>query len=214
MLRLLDGAGAVFDQRRIALLLLLREGERRLRLRRLLFGLIDAGLLGGDLRIDIGHVGFGLIDLRDRLIDLCAVVAIIEPDQDRAGFDQLIVRHRHIDNGGAHLRADRYRAGVDKGVVGRFIAAGVEPIHHRRNNRGDDQGRDRENPPPSLPHPVEPRLTFADFADRRFGITSGSSVQAVFVIGALIHLGQMSGAPSGFCKRFGFAKRFPVEAFL
>ncbi|MGO9398316.1 MAG: hypothetical protein ACLP19_10810 [Xanthobacteraceae bacterium] len=54
-------------------------------------------------------------------------------------------------------------------------------------------------------------MTFADFADRRFGITSGSSVQAVFVIGALIHLGQMSGAPSGFCKRFGFASVSPSK---
>ena len=64
LLRLLDGAGAGFDERRVALLLLLREGEGRLRLRRLLLGLIDARLLGGDLRVDIGHVGLGLIDLR------------------------------------------------------------------------------------------------------------------------------------------------------
>ena len=41
LLRLFDGAGAGFDERRVALLLLLREGERRLRLRCLFVGLID-----------------------------------------------------------------------------------------------------------------------------------------------------------------------------
>ena len=115
LLRLFDGAGAFLDQRRVAMLLLLREGERRLRLRRLFFGLIDAGLLGGDLCVDIGHVGLGLIDLRGRLIDLRPKIAVIEPHQDGAGVDELIVRHRHIDDGGADLRADRNRAGIDEG---------------------------------------------------------------------------------------------------
>ena len=46
------------------MLLLLREGERRQRLPRLFFGLIDARLLGGDLR--------------------CPKVAIVEPHQDGA----------------------------------------------------------------------------------------------------------------------------------
>ena len=96
-----------------------------MRLRRLLLGLVDAGLLGDDLRVDIGHVGLGLIDLRDGRIDLRPVVAIVEPHQHGAGLDQLVVGHRHIDDGGADLGADRHRAGVDEGVVGRFIAAGV-----------------------------------------------------------------------------------------
>ena len=41
----------------IALGLLLREGQCGLRLRGLFLGLVDAGLLRGDLRVDIGDVG-------------------------------------------------------------------------------------------------------------------------------------------------------------
>ena len=120
MLRLLDRARAVLDQRRVALFLLLGEGERGLRLRGLLLGLVDAGLLRGDLGVDVGHIGFGLIDLRGGLIELRLVVAVVEPHQHGAGLDQLIVRHRHVDDGGVDLRADRHRAGVDESVVGRF----------------------------------------------------------------------------------------------
>ena len=170
------------------MLLLLREGERRLRLRCLLFGLIDAGLLGGDLCVDIGHVGLGLIDLRGRLIDLRPEVAIVEPHQDGAGFDELIVRHRNIDDGGADLRADRNRAGIDEGVVGRFITAGIEPVGHRPDDGRDDQRRDGKNLPPPPAHPIEPRLRFAGFADRGLVVVSGGSVQAVFGVGALIHV--------------------------
>ena len=141
LLGLLDAAGAFLDERRVALLLLLREGERRLRLRRLFLGLIDAGLLGSDLCVDVGHVGRGLIDLCRGLIDLCAKVAVVEPHQHGARLDQLIVRHRHIDDGGADLCADRNGAGIDEGVVGRFITAGIEPIGHCRHDTGDDQRR-------------------------------------------------------------------------
>ena len=54
----------------IALVLLLREGQRGLRLDHLLVGLIDAGLLRGDLRVEIGDVGLRLVDLRFGLIEL------------------------------------------------------------------------------------------------------------------------------------------------
>ena len=186
----------VLDERRVALLLLLREGERRLRLRRLFVGLIDARLLGSDLCVDIGHVGLGLIDLRGCLIDLRPKVAIVEPHQDGAGFDQLIVRHRHIDDGGADLRADRDRAGIDEGVVGRFIAAGIEPIGHRPDDGRDDQRRDDKNLPPPPAHAVEPRLRFAGFADRGLDVVSGRSVQAVFGVGALIHVTSQDKRPA------------------
>ena len=57
LLGLLDGARATFDQAGVALFLLLREGQGRLRLHGLLLGLVDTGLLCGDLGFDIGHVG-------------------------------------------------------------------------------------------------------------------------------------------------------------
>jgi hypothetical protein len=49
-------------------------------------------------------------------------------------------------------------------------------------------------------------LRFAGFADRGIDVVSGRSVQAVFGIGALIHVttksGQTSGAPGGFVRHF------------
>jgi hypothetical protein len=179
---------------------------------------IDARLLGCDLRVDIGHIGLGLIDLRGCLIDLRPEVAIVEPHQDGAGFDKLIVRHRHIDDGGADLRADRDRAGIDEGVVGRFVAAGIEPIGHRSNDGRDDQRRDDKNLPSPPAHAVEPRLRFAGFADRGIDVVSGRSVQAVFGIGALIHVttksGQTSGAPGGFVRHFPLCGALKVASCL
>ena len=167
---------------------MLREGQRRLRLRCLLLCLIDAGSLGLYLRVDIGHGGLGLIDLRTRLIDLRPVVAVVEPHQHGAGIDQLIVRHRHINDGGADLGADRDCAGIDEGVVGRFITAGVEPISHNPDDGCDNQCRDDEHLPPPSAHAIEPRLRFAGLANRWLDVVSGGSVQAVYGIGALIHM--------------------------
>ena len=113
MLRLLHGYRAFLHEVAVALLLLLREGKVGLRLRRLLVGLIDAGFLRGDLRVDIGDVGLGLIDLG-------LVVTVVDAHQHGAGFDHLVVGHRHVDDGAADLRADRDGAGVDERVVGRF----------------------------------------------------------------------------------------------
>ena len=115
------------DQPLIALVLLLGEGERGLRLRHLLVGLVDARLLRGDLGFDVGDIGGRLIDLRLGLIELRLVVAVVEPHQHGAGLDRLVVGHRHVDDGGADLRADRHRARIDEGVVGGFVIAGVEP---------------------------------------------------------------------------------------
>ena len=69
LLRLLDGDRAALDETSVALVLLLREGEYGLRLDYLLVGFIDAGLLGRDLRVDIGDVGLRLVDLRFGLIE-------------------------------------------------------------------------------------------------------------------------------------------------
>jgi hypothetical protein len=52
----------------------------------------------------------------------------------------------------------------------------------------DNQCRDDEHLPPPSAHAVEPRLRFAGFADRGLVIVSEGSVQAVFGIGALIHI--------------------------
>ncbi len=116
LLRLLDGAAALLSEPLVALGFLLGKGQRGLRLRDLLVGLIDLGLLGHDLRLEIVDVGLRLIALRD-------VIAVVEADQLGAGLDQLVIRHRHVDDCGGDLGADLHRAGVDEGVVGRFVIA-------------------------------------------------------------------------------------------
>ena len=137
-MRLFLSDRALLHERRVTLFLLLGESQRCLRFCRLLGGLIDARLLGGELRIDIGQTGFRLIHLRGGLIELRLVIAVVEPHQHGTGLDQLIVGHRHVDDGGVDLRTDRHRAGVDKGVVGRFISAGVEPPCHDADDDDDD----------------------------------------------------------------------------
>ena len=81
LLRLLDGDRALAYQIGVTLFLLLREGEIGLRFGGLLFRLLDARLLRGDLRVDVDDVGFALIELR-------LEVAIVEADQHGAGLDQ------------------------------------------------------------------------------------------------------------------------------
>jgi hypothetical protein len=165
----------------------------------LFVGLIDAGLLSGDLGVDIGDAGFGLLDLGRGGVDLRPEVAIVEPHQHGARFDQLIVGHRDLDNGGADLGADRHGAGVDEGVVGRFIAAGVEPVGNGADDGGDDKRGDDQDGPPPPAHAIEERLGLAFFADRRFGVTCGGRLEAAFVVGALIHIRDKRPAgPPGF----------------
>ena len=106
LLGLFDRRCAISDQRLVALVLLLREGERGLGLRGLLVGFFDARLLRGDLGVDVGDTGGRLIDLRMSLVELSLVIAVIEANQHRARIDQLIVGHRHVDYGGIDLRTD------------------------------------------------------------------------------------------------------------
>ena len=166
----------------VTLFLLLREGEIGLRFGGLLFRLLDARLLRGDLRVDVDDVGFALIELR-------LVVTVVEPHQDRAGLDRLIVGHRHVDDSGVDLRTDRYRAGVDKGVVGGLIAAGVDPPDHEADQRDDEQCGDEEHHSATLAQPDEPRVSAPRLADRGFRFAARGGVLATLVVGALIHDG-------------------------
>jgi hypothetical protein len=72
----LHGAGALLDQLFRALELLLRELKLGLRLLELGLGLLDLLLLRYDLRLDIVDVRLGDGDLRARLFDGDAIVAL------------------------------------------------------------------------------------------------------------------------------------------
>ena len=47
--------------------------------------------------------------------------------ENRAGFHQLIVGDRNIDDRGGDLSADLHRAGIDERVIGRLIVPGIQP---------------------------------------------------------------------------------------
>ena len=73
MLRLFDGRSALLGKQLIAIGFLLREGQRGVRLRHLLLGLVDLRPLRGDLRDEI-------VDIRLRLVALRDIVAVVQPD--------------------------------------------------------------------------------------------------------------------------------------
>ena len=61
------------------------------------------------------------------LFDGGVVVARIDAYQRCTCRHQLIIGDGHVDNGASDLGADRHRAGIDKGVVGRFVLTRTEP---------------------------------------------------------------------------------------
>ena len=113
-----------------------------MRLCDLFIGLIDLGLLGRNLRLEIVDIGLRLIALRD-------VIAIVEAGKLGAGLDFLVIGHRHVDDGGGDLGADLHRAGIDEGIVGRFVVPRMQPPQHDRQDddgAGDDDGQNQAPP--------------------------------------------------------------------
>ena len=186
LLRLLDGGGALLGEPLIAIVFLLREGQRGLRLRGLLVGLVDLGLLRDDLGLEIGDAGLLLIARGD-------VVAIVEADQFGAGLDQLIVGHRHVDDGRGDLGADLHRAGVDKGVVGRtrnFWRAATTTESQQQHDGGADGDGGRQTRD-AYAQGVAPRrfvcVVAAAGFDRSAGFGSARESGRALVVDALIH---------------------------
>ena len=113
-----------------------REGQRCLRLRHLLIGLLDLCLLRGDLSSQIVDACLRLVDLRMGLIALGDVIAVVKTNQFSAGIDELVVIDRNIDNRGGDLRADLHGTVVEC-IVGRFVITGMQPP-------GDERGRNND----------------------------------------------------------------------
>ncbi|MGY4502881.1 hypothetical protein ACVWYH_006838 [Bradyrhizobium sp. GM24.11] len=137
LLLALHGAGALFDQIFRAIELFLRELKLGLRLVELRLGLLDLLLLGDDLRLDIGDVGLGDLDLRRGLIDGDAIVALVDPGEEIARLDVLVIRDRDISHVAADFRGHGKAARRDEGVVGGFIVADLEPIEQTAGQRRD-----------------------------------------------------------------------------
>lgn len=103
LLCLLDRDRAAINEALISLVLLFGEGEGRLRLGGLLFGLVDACLLAAKLSVGMSNICPILIDLRPGLIDLCLVVAGVQAYQDGSSDNELVVRYQDVDNGRVDL---------------------------------------------------------------------------------------------------------------
>ncbi len=187
MLRLLDGDRAALQEPLVALVFLLRKGERGLRLHHLLVGLIDPCLLCADLRVDIGDISLRLVDLRFALIDLHLVVAFVERHQHGPGLDELVVRHRHVDHLCIDLRTDGDRAGVDEGVIGRYVSAGVNPPDHDSDKQQNANRNNRQHQRAMLAQTGEPRRIARRVARCGFRFLARRSFLATFVVDALVH---------------------------
>jgi hypothetical protein len=64
---------------------------------------------------------------RLRLVDLGLVVARIDAQEDFARLDRLVVLDGHADHVARHLGGERRDRALDVGVVGRYVALGVDP---------------------------------------------------------------------------------------
>ncbi len=73
-------------------------------------------------------------------------VGIIEPDQDVAGLDPLVVGHQHLDDAPVDLAGDQHGVGLDEGVVGLLPALLTLPPENAAHEQddaddaGDDEG--------------------------------------------------------------------------
>jgi hypothetical protein len=89
----------------------------------------DQGLLQLDLGIEIAHRGFGRRDVGPRLVQRCAEIAVIDPGEQLACPDRLVVGNQHLGDVARDPRRDDRGVGFDVGVVGRLeIAAGGKVV--------------------------------------------------------------------------------------
>ena len=116
----LHGSRLALGQVLVARRLLLREGQRRLRLLHLRLARADLRLLHRDLGVDVLDVGGCGGDLRFRLLERDAVIAVVDARDHVACDDVLVVGDRHRGDVARHLRRDRELARLDEGVVGRL----------------------------------------------------------------------------------------------
>ena len=77
--------------------------------------------------------------LRLRLFERDAIIAIVDTGNDVAGGDMLVIGHRHRGDVARHLRLKRKLPRRDEGIVRQFEMPGVVPIEvtARRRERAD-----------------------------------------------------------------------------
>ena len=165
ILGVLNGAPSVLRQLRVAIRLLLREDERRLRPINLCPVGLDLRHLDRDLRVDVLHARLGLVHGALGLADTDLVIGRINDHQQIALVHVFIVNDRQLDN----VTGDLRRHGDDIGTNGAVTRPGR--AHIGIPHRPPQQGRDRHD------ERGEQYRHDASFPLRRRGV-SGSGNQA------------------------------------
>ena len=104
-------------------------------------GLVDIGLAELQVGLRLFELGLGLGALGTGVVDPHLVVAGVEPQQDLARLDLLVVAHVEGQDLGGDLGRDLRPVAVDEGVVRGLELAGVEPV---ADGEGDQDGEDDE----------------------------------------------------------------------
>ena len=153
LLGVLNGAVAGLLEVLVALRLLLREHQRRLRLVHLRLVGVDLRLLHVELRIDVLDAGLRGRDLRLRLVERGAIIAVVDPGDHVAGVDMLVVGDGNGGDVAGHFRRQRGLPRGDEGIVGRLKMAGVIDVkiaaaedsgEQRRADRGNNRAAAQE----------------------------------------------------------------------
>ena len=96
LLGALDGARAGLHQAVVADLFFLRELQIGFGSSDVGRALLDDRLLQSNLRFEIAHCGFRCDDIGMRLIERRLEIAIVDPGQQLAGLDRLVVADQHL----------------------------------------------------------------------------------------------------------------------
>jgi hypothetical protein len=108
---------------------------------------IDLRLLHFELRIDVFDAGLRSRDLRVRLIESDAIVAVVDPGDHVVGGNMLVVGDGDGGDVTGHFRSERGLPRGDEGIVGGLKTAGIvnvqiaaaqESGEQHRSDRGDN----------------------------------------------------------------------------
>ena len=128
LLRHLHGAIGALRQLVVALELLLRVDERRLIRVSDLTGLCDREPLLGDLLVQGIDAGLCRRDVGTCLVERGLIIPRVDPREDLAGADRLIVVDRYLRDIARHPGADQDRMRLHISVVGRHQKAAGGPV--------------------------------------------------------------------------------------
>src|ERR1700727_568591 len=128
LLGVLNAAVAGLLQMLVALRLLLREHQRRLRLIHLSLVGADLRLLYVELRLDVLDAGPRGPDLGLRLFERDAIVALVDAGNHVPGGDMLVIGDRHGGEIAGHVRGERDLPRRDEGIVGGLKTLGMVEV--------------------------------------------------------------------------------------